>query len=802
MKLLTIGYFILICIKYCQATSHTFNKTELASKRESVRSLINFSLDKYLQHGFPYDEVKPISCEPKFRNFDDLNDIGTNDVLGNFTTTLIDSLSTAAVLGDRDLFFSLTNLVHSTYESYNMTFAMNSTVQVFETTIRIIGGLISSHLYATDPNKKVFLGDDYRDSFLLNLARDMADRLLKAYLTPTGLPFPRINLLNGMTGLPNSLINENNAAGIASPIFEFTLLSYLTHDEKYAKVSRFAFDKIWAKRSPLDLLPMSLNPLTTRPYMTHTGIGASVDSFYEYALKSSILFNDDSLYTIWEKSYNALKVTSKSDWFYTNIFSTTGQLSSHWIDSLSAFFPGLQVLYGDIDDARLKHLMSLKLWDTFGGIPERWEFQTFTSQNYLEELDEKERVKQVLPLEWYPLRPEFIEATYFLYRATKDPFYLNIGYRILDDLLFRFKQECGLSGIQNIAKGEFQDRMETFVISETLKYLYLLFDDDNEIHRSRDNIIFSTEAQPVWLTKEMIQSYEKNRFFNDTIYIDHLKNCEDDEVQTLKWNEAYVESKSKGENFPVDYTTFDENYRHVSLDPDIEKLIPQMGQCPIVHKSKHIKDFIYSPMLSNFDRLFEIDYRYNDTLIKPYYQQKYPIIETDDKFYNNYANPRSSICRFPPSTDSFELMIAFDKDYTPISINRTQENTNHIETITMSSLTGTRKFRIEILEPNDIDTFGQIVSLKDNFQIPRKDIHLMDQPASPNPQNDGIKLYRVTMVDGQPLNNDTVVRVNKTEFLNKMDSQRQFQESGMIAGYNIYKQVMLGGIPVMNLLLC
>lgn len=798
MQLLSIGCLIVISTSYCRATFNTFNKTELASKRESVKSLITFTLDQYLQHGYPYDEVKPFSCEPKFRNFDDINDIGTNDVLGNFTTTLIDSLTTVAVIGDRELFLEMTNLVHSTYSNYNLTFAINSTVQVFETTIRIIGGLISSHLYATDPNKKVYLGNDYRDDFLLKLAKDMADRLLKAYLTPTGLPFPRINLLNGMKGLPNQLIDENNAAGIASPIFEFTLLSYLTYDEKYAKISRFAFEKIWSKRSNLDLLPMSINPLTTRLYMTQTGIGASVDSFYEYALKSSILFNDDSLYKIWEKSYNALKVTSKSDWFYTNIFSHTGQLSSHWIDSLSAFFPGLQVLYGDVEDAKLKHLMSLKLWNTFGGIPERWNFQIFMNQNHMENLTDEQSISNVLSLEWYPLRPEFIESTYFLYRATKDPFYLNIGYRILDDLLFRFKKDCGLCGIQDIAKGEFQDRMETFVISETLKYLYLLFDDDNEIHHGRDNVIFSTEAQPVWLSNDMIRNYEQNKFFNDTSYMEHLIKCEQEEMEILQWNERYVKSKAAGEEITVDFNTLDEYYRHLPVDPVIENLIPGIGQCPLLDKSEYLSDFIFSPMLSNFDRLFEIDHRYNDTLLQPYYQKEYPMIEIDDRFYHWYADPRKSICRFPSTTESFELMISFDGEYTPITIDK--DDRGHIDTVTMKYMTGTRKFRMELLQPNQIDTFNQEILEVDNMQIPRRDLHTGTK-GRPNPRDNGVVVYRVTVVDGQPLQNDTIVQINGPEFMAQMDSQREQQDSALLAGFNIHKQVLLGGIPVVNLFL-
>ena len=35
---------------------------------------------------------------------------------------------------------------------------------------------------------------------------------------------------------------------------------------------------------------------------------------------------------------------------------------------------------------------------------------------------------------FYPLRPELVESTYLLYRATKNPFYLHVGRDILYSL--------------------------------------------------------------------------------------------------------------------------------------------------------------------------------------------------------------------------------------------------------------------------------------------------------------------------------------------------------------------------------
>lgn len=106
--------------------------------------------------------------------------------------------------------------------------------------------------------------------------------------------------------------------------------------------------------------------------------------------------------------------------------------------------------------------------------------------------------------------PEFIESTFFLYQATKDPFYLDVGVQIFEDLQ-RAKVPCGLATIANVVDTQLEDRMESFVLSETLKYLYLLFDEDNPIAGSDSNIVFSTEGHILTLNAEQLRPMSKSR---------------------------------------------------------------------------------------------------------------------------------------------------------------------------------------------------------------------------------------------------------------------------------------------------
>lgn len=78
----------------------------------------------------------------------------------------------------------------------------------------------------------------------------------------------------------------------------------------------------------------------------------------------------------------------------------TGELRTNWIDSLAAFFPGLQVAAGDINNAILHHYLYFTIWDKYSALPERFMFTTKETS-----------------IPTYPLRPELIESTYMLYQV-------------------------------------------------------------------------------------------------------------------------------------------------------------------------------------------------------------------------------------------------------------------------------------------------------------------------------------------------------------------------------------------------
>eukprot|EP00252_Welwitschia_mirabilis_P008025 TRINITY_DN19739_c0_g1_i2.p1 TRINITY_DN19739_c0_g1~~TRINITY_DN19739_c0_g1_i2.p1 ORF type:complete len:217 (-),score=20.13 TRINITY_DN19739_c0_g1_i2:101-751(-) len=92
---------------------------------------------------------------------------------------------------------------------------------------------------------------------------------------------------------------------------------------------------------------------------------------------------------------------------------------------------------------------------------------------------------------YYPLRPELAESTFFLYQATKDPWYLEVGETIINSLNVYTRVDGGFASVRDITTKELEDHQHSFFLAETCKYLYLLFDDTFLTER---NYIFTTEG--------------------------------------------------------------------------------------------------------------------------------------------------------------------------------------------------------------------------------------------------------------------------------------------------------------------
>ena len=197
---------------------------------------------------------------------------------------------------------------------------------------------------------------------------------------------------------------------------------------------------------------------------------------------------------VWQTAHMAIKRHLYRDLHhphYVNSHLRTGSPMAPWIDSLSAYYPGLLALGGELDEAIETNLLYTALWSRYAALPERWSI----SEGGVEG-----------GLGWWPGRPELIESTYHLYRATKDPWYLHVGEMILKDIKRRCWTACGWAGLQDVRTGELSDRMESFFLGETIKYLFLLFDTDHPLNSLDAPYVLSTEGHPLILPTRMSSS--------------------------------------------------------------------------------------------------------------------------------------------------------------------------------------------------------------------------------------------------------------------------------------------------------
>lgn len=248
-------------------------------------------------------------------------------------------------------------------------------------------------------------------------------------------------------------------------------------------------------------------------------LGGLADSFYEYLLKQWIQGGktDPTTKQLYDEAIQGifkylLRQSTPSREFYLSSYQ--GGKMVDVMDHLTCFVPGMLALGSDpdfvfydfthLDIAKklLETCVNMYMCSSSGIAPESVEFQE--SKDF------------VIKDPRYLLRPETIESKNFsilknlliifkfklglfiLYRKTKEVKYIHYGWRIFQSILTHCKTNSGFSGLTDvghISDPPKDDLMQAYFLSETLKYLYLLFSEENLL--SFDQYVFNTEAHPL-----------------------------------------------------------------------------------------------------------------------------------------------------------------------------------------------------------------------------------------------------------------------------------------------------------------
>jgi len=413
---------------------------------ERVKQQYLHAWNSYKQNAWGHDELNPLSGKP-------------HDWYGvSLHMTQIDGLDTMLLMG-------LQQQAQEAQEDLdqNLSFDQDIYVKNFEITIRCLGGLLSSYEMTGDRR-------------LLDLAEDLAKRLLPAFHSPTGLPYEFVNL---KTGKVRGLVT--NPAEVAL-LPEFGTLSKLTGKPIYYDTAKRAMTELWKRRSSLDLLGSSINVETGQWVDPTATIGSGTDSFYEYALKSSLLFGDKELDTIWKQSIAAIHLQLADDlrsglWYGQKDLHTGKRLSQVY-GSLDAYFAAVLVLGGDLDRAQKLQRSNFQMWTLHGIEPELLNYSTLAVTDPA-----------------YHLRPEIIESTYYLYHVTGDPLYQQMGHTYFDSLEKWCRTPAAYAELSDVRTKTQVDDMESFFFAETLKYLYLLYAPPQTVDWGKT--VFNTEGHPL-----------------------------------------------------------------------------------------------------------------------------------------------------------------------------------------------------------------------------------------------------------------------------------------------------------------
>ncbi|XP_030581445.1 mannosidase, alpha, class 1B, member 1b isoform X2 [Archocentrus centrarchus] len=452
-----------------------FSKESEAVRLAAVQEAFRHAWKGYKDFAWGHDELKPIS-----KSYSEWFGLGL---------TLIDALDTMWILSLKEEFEEA-----KAWVAAELTFNKNVDVNLFETTIRILGGLLSTyHLTG--------------DTLFLDKAKDIGSRLMPAFNTPSKIPYSDVNIGKG-TAHPPHWTSDSTVAEVTSIQLEFRELSRLTQKPQYQDAVAEIMKQIHKLDGKLDgLVPMFIN--TNNGQFTHQGIytlGARADSYYEYLLKQWIQGGkkedqllEDYLQAIEGVKKNLLQKSSPSGLTFVGEVSH-GQFSSK-MDHLVCFLPGTLAL-GAYNGLPSDHMdLAKQLMETCyqmytqmetGLSPEIVHFNMH--QGSTRDIDVKLADRHNL------LRPETVESLFYLYRFTKDHKYQDWGWEILQNFNRYTKVPSGgYTSINNVCDPDYpspRDKMDSFFLGETLKYFYLLFSDDFNVI-SLDQYVFNTEAHPL-----------------------------------------------------------------------------------------------------------------------------------------------------------------------------------------------------------------------------------------------------------------------------------------------------------------
>jgi mannosyl-oligosaccharide alpha-1,2-mannosidase len=242
------------------------SRDQRLARLAAVKKSFIHSWEGYKKYAWGHDEIKPISAEPK-------------DPFGGWAATLVDSLDTLWLMGLKDEFHTAVRAC----DKIDFTTTQARDINVFETTIRYLGGLLAAYELS-----------DRQYPSLLNKSTEIASLLMTAFDTPNRMPIPRFNWRDYAKGKAQKAPTRVLLAEIGSLSLEFTKMSQLTGDMQYYDAVKRIHDELETAQNNTRLpgmWPVMVDASTSPMGFKGDGfsLGGMSDSAYEYLGKQYLL---------------------------------------------------------------------------------------------------------------------------------------------------------------------------------------------------------------------------------------------------------------------------------------------------------------------------------------------------------------------------------------------------------------------------------------------------------------------------------------------------------------------------------
>jgi mannosyl-oligosaccharide alpha-1,2-mannosidase len=501
----------------CNEVQYTFatGEGQNAERAAAVKEAYLWGWNAYEKYAFGSDELQPLTQE------------ATDNWYG-WGVTIVDGIDTAIVM-------NLTDVVEkqlSFISTVDFTTPKSEPVELFDTNIRYLGGLLSAYDLLVSGQYGSY--DKHLIDALLSQAVVLADKLAFGFNTSSGLSSANVDFSTNMISqstytVGNTTYYSVNTAQAGTFLVEWYRLASLTGNTTY----RSLVDKgesYLVNPSPAAFYPGLPGTQfgTTHGNMLNYGGGwhSEVDSFLEYLIKAY--------------HYTADKTTSEyANFWLAATNSTEAYLAQHpygWPDlTFISYMDDSGTLTGTMDDyscfAGGNFLLGCKVLDEpwlcdlgiaasdgchqtynttitgLGGFYWGWYNSSDNTQSYYPEENTDAAARKQASKDGYFVFdgdegwssfPEAIESWFHAYRITGEERWADYVWEVFLAINETARNDVAFASVGNSNMpfgGSQSNSLDSFFFAEVLKYIYLTFAGPDVVNLNE--WVFNTECHPV-----------------------------------------------------------------------------------------------------------------------------------------------------------------------------------------------------------------------------------------------------------------------------------------------------------------